>query len=231
MTFPLPEIPLQTRIPRQNNIITPLYNWDIRAGRYTSRATGRFVSFAEVRGALENVIFATGNNMVVISSQLQNGYITLATWERQMMAEIKALHIASAAASKGGWAQMTTADWGYVGSKIRAQYDYLRNFASQIYSGKQKLDGRFIVRTKLYGQAGRGTFESMRRREAITKGYDLEIRILGIADHCPGCLQQSALKWQPIGTLDAIGEEECATNCHCYFMFKNSATNEIIEFY
>jgi len=232
MTLPfLPELPSRTGGSRVSNLITPIYNWDIRAGRYTNRATGQFVSFAEVRNALEGVIANTSNNMLVLSNQLENSLISLAEWERGMIQEIKTLHIASVASAKGGWAQMTKADYSFVSQKIMEQYVYLKAFAEQIYSGKQRLNGTFTIRTKLYGQAGRGTFEDARRREAVGKGYDLEMRILGIADHCNGCLQQAGLKWQPMGTLHSIGAEECATNCHCYFMFKNSQTNEVIEFY
>ena len=231
MSFPLPELPLPNRLPRVNNILTPIYSWDIRASRYTNRATGQYVSFAEVRGALEAVISDVGTNMSMASYQLANRLISLATWERTMMAEIKTLHIASVASAKGGWAQITQADWVFISEEIRIQYEYLRNFSAELYSGKQKINGAFYIRTKLYSQAGRGTFEDTRRRVFKSKDFDMEMRVLGVADHCPGCLQQAKLKWKPLGSLHSIGEEECTTNCHCYFVFKNSSTGEIMDFY
>ena len=231
MTFPLPEVPVPGRLPRVDSSLTPLYSWDIRAGRYASRVTGRYIAFSAIRDALESVIASSSNNMVLASHQLTNSSISLSTWERTMMAEIKALHIASAASAKGGWAQMTNSDWLFVKDQIKAQYVYLQNFASEIYSGKQKLGGAFMFRTRLYGQAGRGTFEDVRRREAVAREFDQEKRILGVADHCAGCLQQAFLKWQPAGVLHSIGSEECATNCHCYFVFRNSATGEELSFH
>jgi len=46
--------------------------------------------------------------------------------------------------------------------------------------------------------------------------------------NCNGCLEQAGLGWQPIGTLDEIGAEECGNNCRCEFEYRNSkdVTNE-----
>lgn len=197
------------------------YAWNEEAGRYVSLTTGRFVPFSAVRDALESVIDASAVRMNVVTQQLIDGQIPLAEWQAGMMEQIKLAHTAAAAASRGGWAQMSQADWGATGRMIRDQYDYLRNFAEEIASGKQALDGRALVRADLYGDAARGTFEQMRRRyEQQQNGMTEERRMLGDADHCPGCLEQASLGWQPIGTLDPIGAEECITRCHCNFIYR-----------
>jgi hypothetical protein len=143
-----------------------------------------------------------------------------------MMEQIKLAHTASAAAARGGWAQMSQSDWGAAGRMIRDQYDYLRNFADQIASGQQLLNGNALVRADLYADAARGTFEQMRRRyEQQQNGMQEERRVLGEADHCEGCLAQAELGWQPIGTLDPIGAEECITRCHCTFFYRKLGPN------
>ena len=82
----------------------------------------------------------------------------------------------------------------------------------------------------MYGQAPRGTFEEMRRRyERTSNGMTLERRILGAADHCDDCLEAAALGWQPIGTLPAIGDSRCMTNCHCEFDYREGELEEIEE--
>lgn len=200
--------------------LTPDYGWNGTASRYVNLTTGRFVPFGEVREALEFNISAAQINMRTLSEQLVARTISLEQWQLGMMQEIKLAHTSAAAAARGGWAQMTPSDWGYVGRQIRTQYDYLQNFANEIASGKQLLNGNFLVRSDLYGQAARGMFEDMRRKtEQLMNGMTEEIRDLGEADHCPDCLS-AAGHWEPIGTLPRIGDSQCITNCHCKFRFR-----------
>lgn len=213
------------------NTLTSGFGWSELAGRYTDLATGRFVKFSDVRDSLESVMDASGENMNNLTNQLIAEQISLEQWQIGMMEEIKTAHTAAAAAANGGWAQMSQADWGATGRLIRDQYDFLRNFAAEIASGKQRLDGTARVRTDLYADAARGTFEETRRRyERLKNGMEEEARELGEADHCSsdddptgereGCLELAALSWQPIGTLPRIGNSVCITRCHCRFIFR-----------
>jgi hypothetical protein len=205
----------------QTSVLTSAFGFNEVAGRYISLSTGRFVPFLEVRDALDVVIEASGSRMNALTDQLINEQISLAEWQIGMMEEIKISHTAAAASARGGWAQMSPSDWGATGRLIRDQYDFLRNFANEIATGKQRLDGTARVRTQLYAQAPRGTFEEMRRRyERLMNGMEEERRVLGEADHCQSCLDAAALKWQPIGTLPRIGDSLCLTNCHCHFIFR-----------
>lgn len=203
--------------------------WNSIAGRYVNLTTGRFVSYLDVRNVLDGVLQGAQTDMIASGLQLQSGLISLQEWQAIMRADIKALHTISGAAARGGWAQMSLSDWGYVGSEVKKQYAFLENFVQQIQSGQQALDGRFLTRVQLYAQAGRGTYEQMRRRcEKLYNKMQQERRVLGIADHCNGCLVQAALRWQPIGRLDSIGDEECCTNCRCHFEFRRKEGNKWI---
>jgi hypothetical protein len=207
------------------------FGWNEAAGRYVSLSSRKFVSFLDVRNSLENVMAASGARMNRLTDQLIGEQISLAEWQLGMMEEIKISHTAAAASARGGWAQMSQADLGATGRLVRAQYDFLRNFANEIASGKQRLDGTARVRTDLYAQAVRGTFEESRRRyERLYDGMEEEARVLGEADHCSsdddptgereGCLELAALGWQPIGVLPKIGESVCITHCHCKFIYR-----------
>ena len=56
--------------------------------------------------------------------------------------------------------------------------------AADIASGKQKLDGRLLMRARLYAKAARGTFEQMRRRwQRDDNGMTEERRALGPDRH------------------------------------------------
>ncbi len=195
--------------------------WNAVAGRYVDLVTGQFVSAQETRDILDAVMDGARLDMKDLALQLQSGTISLEEWQLAMRADIKAIQTASGALANGGWAEMSQADWGAVGRMTRTQYEYLDKFANQIFAGDQPLNGHFIQRVDLYGQSGRGTFEEMRRRyETINNGMTDECRILAEADHCNGCLEQASRGWQPIGTLDPIGAEECSNNCHCEFSYR-----------
>jgi hypothetical protein len=127
---------------------------------------------------------------------------------------------AATAAARGGWAQMSQSDWGYTGALIKRQYQYLDRFALDIQTGKQRLDGRLLQRARMYGKAARSSYEQMRRREMVKLGKTEERRLLGPAEHCPGCLIEADKEWRPIGTLAPIGSQECRTECKCYFVFR-----------
>ena len=132
--------------------------------------TGRFISSATVRDALEGVMDASALRMNQLSERLMDGDISLAQWQTGMLQQIKVANVAASAAANGGWANMTQSDWGAVGQLVKEQYQYLRNFADEIASGKQPLDGRLLVRTDMYGDAPRGTYEAMRTRAMIAAG-------------------------------------------------------------
>lgn len=214
----------------RTNTLTSEFGWNETAGRYVDLSTGRFVPFADVRDALESVMATSGQRMNSLTQSLIDQQIPLAEWQTGMEEQIKLSHTAAAAAARGGWAQMSQADWGAVGRMIRTQYEYLANFADDIYTGKQALNGVARVRADLYAGAARGTFEQMRRRyEQLMNGAEEEKRVLGEADHCNGCLEQAALGWRPIGTLDPIGAEECITRCHCTFHYRKKVDGEWVE--
>jgi len=199
--------------------------WNAASGVYERASTGRIIPFATVRDVTEKTAQGQLEEMLMLSKRLQSGEIPLAEWQNEMIEKIKILHINSMVSARGGWAQMSQSDWGYVGSELKRQYEYLRNFAQQIADGSQRLDGTFLFRTQMYEDAARSTFEQMRRREEQKKGMEEEMRELGIADHCDDCLEYAGRGWQPIGTLPRIGDSVCRTNCHCRFRFRRKDAN------
>jgi hypothetical protein len=199
------------------------YGWNPTAHRYVDLESGRFVSQATIRDGLENLIDMSALNMNQLTQQLIDQQITLAAWQSGMMTEIKSAHVAASALSQGGWAQMTQSDWGATGQLIKEQYQYLRNFAQEIADGKQALDGRALVRSDMYGDAANGTYSEMIRRAQIAAGMEEERRILEDSiNACDGCVEQAEQGWQPIGTLDPIGAEECQTRCRCEFDYRRA---------
>jgi len=210
------------------------FGWNEATSRYYDVSSGRFVSTQVVMRALEEGLVIAQNDITIATERMIAGTISLPMWQLTMENEIKLINTAAAALARGGWSQMTQADWGWVGRRIRTQYEYLRNFAKQLESGEQVLNGTVLVRAKMYAQAARDTYEEMRRRYArLYKAAVNERRILDpLADHClererPGCVELAARGVQPIGTLPPIGAAQCLTFCRCHYEFYDILGNTI----
>ena len=192
------------------------YRWNDTAGRYID-AHGRFVSRAALRAEVDAALQSATARARGLAEQLRTGQIPLEEWELAMRALSKEVHLYSAAAARGGWAQLSADDTGRVGRIVRDEYRWLRGFREEIEDGLP-LDGRFSVRTELYAQAGRETFHKTERQAELERGNTLERSILGAADHCEGagsCVEQRDRGWVLIGTLIAIGRRLCGRRCKC----------------
>ena len=211
------------------NPLLPQYRWNVKAAQYADQATGRFVSRQLIRGQLEKVVDGSSQVMRALSQQLRDGNISLADWQLEMMQQIKTTHLAGAAMQKGGWQQMSQADFGRVGRIVRTEYEFLRNFAEQVASGKQKLDGSFTRRAAMYGQQGRPTYLTFWDSTASQRGFDEERSILQPAEHCTECISEDAKGFQPLGQMIPIGNRICRSNDKCVKEFRNSQTGEILR--
>lgn len=190
-------------------------------GQYRDSA-GRLVSDAAIRRALDQVLDAQSAAVRDLTEQLVNGTIALGLWQAQMMQSVKAVHLIGLAVANGGWSQLDQPAFGWVGQRIRVQYEFLRGFAGDLASGAQKLDGTAGARAAMYVQAARSTHREAQRRLAAQRAVGEERRVLGAADHCKTCLAQARLGWQDFGTLKRIGDSECRTNCRCHFEFRTA---------
>lgn len=205
-------------------LVSP-FEWSETAGRYRDLSTGRFVSERVITARMERVTAAASDAMEEITGRLLDDQITLPEWRSAMQREISDVNRICAAVSKG-WQRMTPSDWGFAGSWIKKQYRWLDKFARELASGKQPMNRTAITRARMYGQAGRGLYQEMRRRGEKKRGKTEEMRVLGPNEnHCEstetidGCIELAG-RWAPIGTLPPIGESPCYTNCKCQFRFR-----------
>lgn len=202
--------------------LTTGIGWNDVAGRYIG-TNGRFVSQQAVSNALQSTIDQQAKTVANLTTQFRNGGVSLAEWRTGMADAVKITHLASSALANGGWSQLTQADYGRVGQLVRQQYAYLDNFAQEIASGKQKLDGTLERRAKMYPDGGRKTYESASRAESRIRGYDEERNVRHAQDSCEGCLEATAAGWVAIGTLPLPGDRQCVTNCKCTLEQRKSA--------
>jgi hypothetical protein len=201
------------------------YTWDQASYSYRSKSTGRFVSAQEVRHALDDALDASSKKMRALGAALAERRISLAEWQTGMAREIKSAHLYASAAAKGGWHQMTPADYGRAGQQIRTQYEYLRSRAAAIASGKTPL-GQVGRISALYGQAARATYHTVEGREMGHKGFTEERNVRDARDSCPGCLAQTSREWVPRGELVPVGKRDCKGACRCRIAYRNPVTGD-----
>jgi hypothetical protein len=201
------------------------FTWDARSGRYKD-ARRRYVTHAQVRAWLDAALDNASERMAALSRQLQARQIDLVTWQVRMAREVKNVQLYSAAAAKGGWAQLSLADLGRVGQSVRVQLEFLNDFAREIRSGKQALGG-MEWRARLYAQAGRMMQDATQRAEMRIRGYDEEANDKAPGDSCPGCVGETGRGWVPLGALVPIGRRTCRVNCRCRTLYRKSATGEM----
>jgi hypothetical protein len=201
------------------------YAWDSGAARYRNLATGRYVAESTIRGVGERFVTQSVEaNIQRITERFLDGKITLSEWQTGMAREIKDGHIVEACLGRGGRAQMTQADWGRVGARLREQYKYLNRFANEIRAGNLSAS-QILARAKMYAESARTSyFDGLTSAKAMA-GFDEEMRVLTPAEHCVGCIENAGF-WSPIGSLPPIGSQQCLTNCRCFKQFRKRTTDE-----
>jgi len=205
---------------RTTNAVRARYEYDKRAMRYRDRRTGVWVKTASVKAATTRVINGVRKDMRALADDMAKGRIKLADWQRRMEQEIKSLHVSMAMAGAGGMGQMTQADYGRVGRRLRFEYERLARFAEQIKTGTTTL-GAIRARVDMYITSGHTTHEDARRAQAIEEGYTHERNVLGNTDHhCtdgerPGCTEMTKMGVVPLGTLTPPGRRQCISRCDC----------------
>ena len=192
------------------------YRWEPNAGvsgRYRDER-GRFVASSTVRRELDRYLDAA-DPAKALAEALRGRQLSVADWEVAFRRHIKNTHLNAIALERGGWANMTPADYGRAGQIIREQYGYLKNFAADIASGKQRLDGTLGVRAKLYTQAGRETFYRSKHAN-LAAGVDMVSSVRNARDSCVECVSFDG-KWFRVGdsAYKLPGRRICTKNCRC----------------
>lgn len=205
------------------------FGWSPSAQRFRNLETGKFVSERLVRDGVDRAADLTSARLGELTSRFRTGEISAVQWQTEMLAQIKQAHISAALAAYGGRDAMTPARWGTVGQLIRREYAFARAFAADVLSGRQRQNGRMDARARLYGQAIRGTYENIRRRESANAGLRYERNVRHASESCRQCVGASGQGWVPIGTLPPVGARTCRGNCRCTLAYTNNPQQQGAE--
>lgn len=198
--------------------------WQKRAPRNARNAlaNGEPVS----RRTLDAALAAAALVLLAQGKSLQARDFELSVWQLAFADEIIPLHLASGAAAVDGIGRLTLDATAKIEERTRSELGYLRDFALGVAAGEVLLGGLILQRSAMYAEAGRATYHSVEEYEMGRNGFDQEMSIRNARDSCPGCLDQEAKGWQPIGRMIPIGHRDCLTRCKCSVAYRNSATGE-----
>ena len=199
----------------------PVFRWDRKRLAYID-ARANLVPPGVIAKELEKVRAAYRGKVVMLSEALASSTPTEArvlSWMLSLRDELKAMHATAAGIGKGGLYPFTPSDFRELGALTREQYRFLENFGADVLMGKQRYDGRFYQRAKMYVDQSRRTFFEIRRSAAREAGFGYERNVLHPADHCDECVELSEMGFVQAGTLPAPGERTCVTSCRCELEF------------
>ena len=191
------------------------WSYDRNTGRYRDER-GKFLSQAAVQKLVDGRIGKLEAQLKQFTRMLGNGSISLDQWQGSVREAIKAAHIQAAIIGHGGRGNMGSAEYGKVGQRLRSEYAYLQNFASDLL-GRRISAPLSMARISLYAQSVRGSYWLGTELRQQKQGYSLMRRILDDqAQHCADCLAFAARGTVSIGSVPLPGQRcECGARCRC----------------
>ena len=206
-----------------------------KAQRYF--ANGRFVKHENVLRVINHEIDERNKKLVAIGEEFRaelarpgvNAKVAAANWRVAMAAELKRLHVSEGMAAVGGKERFKNdaAARGRVGGLLRVQYEWLDKFAAQVAANPAIAQtDDFLRRVRMYGAAGRATYERQRHVSHKEQGYTHARRVLHAKESCAACIAAAARGWVLIDEVSPIGTLSCRTNCRCTIIYKKAVIGE-----
>lgn len=185
---------------------------------FASRATA--FTAAYVRREFDRSIAQSQVYLRSLARRLVAGKIDVAQFQQEAEREIETANWDAALLLMGPLAFALPQLVDKVRGAILRQVTWFRRLLADIASGRQRLDGSLLRRIAMYAGSGHATVEDVGRVVALMGGRREERNVLGIAEHCEGCLRETARGWVSIGALVPIGERDCLTNCRCNYEYR-----------
>lgn len=105
--------------------------WDASVNRYRS-SKGTFVAASKVNAWRDNAIETSKARVQSIVDRYNAGSLSASAFKREMRGAIKTAFGAEYVFGRGGFKQMTPADWGRLGSEVKRQYQFLDRFVEKL---------------------------------------------------------------------------------------------------
>jgi len=204
------------------------YRYSPGSDSYYVTSTGRKVSDAQIRAAVDKVATKVKRDMREATQQLISGVILAAAWYLQMQTLMSVLYKTMWTLAIGGFLfdDQTARNIFYY--FVYRQFKWLDNYYDQVNNRSQPLNGTAMNRSGLYGEYANSLYQNAVldkkiKAKKMTEGK----RILGKNEnHCYnsqyrlGCIDLAQKGWLPIERITPIGEATCYSNCHCYIIYR-----------
>lgn len=191
------------------------WSYDPISGRYRGK-NGRFLSQAAVEALVDGRIKKLDSQLKDFTKRLVNGDITIDQWQGSVREALKPAHIQAAMVGVGGKQALSQSDYGRIGQRLRSEYAYLQNFASDLLGGRISAP-MALARIGLYAESVRGSYWEGTTIRREKEGYSLMRRILDAqAVHCQDCIGYAARGIVPLGAVPMPGQRcACRSRCKC----------------
>lgn len=154
-----------------------------------------------------------------LAQQLAAGAITLEAFSSLMATSITDAAASSAIATWGINWQSNGILKAIHDDYVAQELNWLSRFVAGLLDGSILFDGNLMRRAAMYGLSAYVLFTSLQELWATTSGYTHEQNVLGIAEHCDGCIAETGKGIVPIGSLAPIGTRDCLSNCRCRILY------------
>jgi hypothetical protein len=221
--------------------VLPGFAWDERmaGGRYRhvkpDGTLGKLVAARDIASAVTDISDRSARRFSDMAEAVVRGNISAADFQEAMMGELKNLYGATSALARGGYANMTPAEWGRNGGILRKEYEYLADFA-QALNNEELTVAQARARAALYpGKAFSRYWDEDRRLKRAGGFTEERWRAVGDERTCTstdgktGCAERHAMGWVPIGTHETspdAGDTPCLGNCRCTLEYRNQSVGE-----
>lgn len=175
------------------------YHYDERMHRWRETATGRLVSQARVAEARDGFLAAQEDRVRSLAHSLLDG-TTVQRWEGDMRQVVRTTFVAEYSLGRGGVNALSPADRGRVGSLVRTQYQYLRDFALEVQRGELSV-AQIASRSVLYVHSAGQAYERARAaaRDLVLPAYP--------KDGSTECKSRCGCRWE-------ISETDTSWRCY-----------------
>lgn len=224
---------------RQGMLALEGWRWDAAAQAYVSR-TGQMVGGASLRRQADQLADEMEYEMRAEAQRVAVGEIAIDEWQRRQAEDTKDLYVAIAMLAAGGRRNLTDelkrrVEGGPDKSpSITYSLNCLYEFGQNVRNGDRNAGSEDMIafRAGLYSAASRGIFEDV-KRESHRNARDPKGRRLYLyeknslmpgencsdSDEAPGCIEETARGWVPIGTLSLPGQRTCRVGCNCFMSY------------
>lgn len=179
------------------------------------------------RTVLDPTLTAVSREAVSLAVSVQTGAAEIGYFQLQMADLVRFTQLAGAGAAVGGFQVLTMADVAIVEAARQLQLGYLLQLAQGLANGEILADGRFLRRSQMYIDAGRGTYYDVAEQGFQRLGYDRVRSIRSARDSCVECIYFDGREFE-IGdpSYKKPGRRICLSSCLCYEEYVTSTTGE-----